>query len=1487
MVAVFQAFLLGQPAEFRFHHLGIDDGLSHSLVPTMAEDSLGFLWFGTQDGLNRYNGYEFKTYFQGPNSRTPSDSWINHLFIDRYHQLWIWYSGRGLERYNPVTETFHSYRADGLPGSISSTSRTLTSFVASRFMFEDSKGRLWFGTDRGLHLYRRKEDSFRVWRHDPDDPESLSSDEVVTITEDRQGYLWIGTRSGLNRMDPETGNVVRCDYEGGRDVPLNNNSTSVIYPHPDGSLWVGTTQDGLNIITHPCTDSMKVDYLISEPLDSEEQPTVYDIVRTSGGEMLVGTIFGIYRIEKGEKGYRQKMVPETRGISMPHLLEDSKGHVWAGSSSYMEQNLMRIAPGLEEVVTFRNDPEDPFSYGGKQIQFIRETRNGLIWIGSSKEGVYMVDLNARQFRSIDNHRERGLYITDSEVYSIYEDRQRYLYIGTKTELNRIDLRDGSLRAYNNQRNLKRDLTYEYSANLPAALIGTMEPHYDRRIWMGAFDYKVSLYDPGQDLFLNFHLNEAEPAAFQLWSLRSICVTSGRQVYFGAAGEGLTRLREDGLSFERFSVVPTGDPTGTNDTHIQYIHEDTDGILWIGTLYNGLNRYDPRTGVFRHYINDPADPQSISNNRVKCILEPEIYGEDILWIATNNGGLNRFDKISETFTAYTMKDGLPSHTIHGILEDKVGNLWLSTNRGLVEFNPVTERIIVYTREDGLVGNEFNEGAFFKNEAGVMYFGGTKGITYFDPDQIQEKPSYEAPVVITGFSLSGSAVLPGDTVHGDVVLNRSISLTNHITLTHQDRFIGFEFASLDYAAPSKIRYRYMLDGLEEDWNEVDASQRFISYNDLPSGTYTLLVAGTNSDGNWSNLPTELTLEMLPPFWNTLWFRLVVAMAILLIFLAILNIRTRILEAQKRTLASQVEERTHDLKEVNRLLESKQEEIVKQSAKIAQQRDNLKEQNIRLEKQNAKIQQMARKLHESDEQKLKFFTNISHEFRTPLTLIMGPTEKLLNMESYEDHRTLRQELEIMYRNQRRLFKLINQLLEIRQVETGNLRLAVAEDELVAYLYSIYQLFIPYAEKKEVDFRFRADPKTIVTHFDADKLEKIFYNLLSNAFKYAPTGGQVEFSISLQTGEGQEWVRAVVRDNGPGIPEKHLPHIFDRFYQITGKHQSGRISSGIGLSLSRDLVESHHGKIEAMNDPGGGTRFEVLIPLHADIYEEEEILVEPERELTMEYIRSMLESYEYTVGAHSDKPLVGEVFPRVLVVEDNLDMQKFLYNELSGSYDVVLALNGREGLEQVKEQLPDLILSDVMMPEMDGMEFCRIIKQDELTSHIPVILLTAKSNPESQMSGLETGANDYITKPFQPEALKLKIRNILESRKQLADRFMRASSYIPENIKINQIDQGFLEKFVKLVEQNIDDTELSGDSIASELGMSKGNLYKKLKSLTGMTVNIYIRTIRLKVAARLLKQGKYNISEIAYAVGFNNPKYFSTCFSEMYSVSPKEYMK
>jgi signal transduction histidine kinase/ligand-binding sensor domain-containing protein/DNA-binding response OmpR family regulator len=1475
-----------QDPYIRFHSISLEDGLSHSYVTSFLEDDLGFLWFGTQEGLNRYDGYGFKVYRAGKSNRTPSKNWITDIYKDHFNQIWIYYEGNGLDRFDPLCEVFHAYKPDSLkPGSISSDGYNSIENINYTVFLEDSDSNLWIGTDRGLNKYIREDDRFELFRHDPLDPNSLTDDRIFTMTKDHENMLWIGTYNGLNRFDPGTGRSTRFLPDPDNPNSLKDNVISEILVCPDSCVWVGTTRGGLHIIENAYGQEYRISNLIDKPLNVNLESTVYKIIKTQQGIMLVGTNQGLFQISKVDGSFSARLFPETSNIRIDHIVEDPLGFVWVASKQNIRNSLFRINPDLETIENFRYEETDPYSYKGGKIIFMDISRTGLIWIGAEKLGIYKVDLHAKKFHTIDDVPRDDISLVDKETYAIHEDAKGNLYVGTKSGLNRINLREQTVMNFRNKQEIISNLSWEYAYRLPAELIGTIAETRDHKLWMGSFDYKVSLYDPQTGRFLNFHHNEADERSFLGWSQRSICVTHDDKVYFGGTSHGLRRLDDGGKTFFYYPVVKTGDPTGTNDSEINIIREGKDGFLWLGTLKGGLNRMDPATREFTHFTSDPSNPNSISNNSVNCILEPEIHGEDILWIGTN-GGLNRFDKNSGSFTLYSVEDGLPGNTIHGILEDKLGRLWLSSNQGLILFDPLTEKIRIYTVEDGLQGNEFNEGSYFKNKDGILYFGGTNGLNYFNPEEIRDNPR-DARAVITDFRRYNRLIMAHDTIENRVILENSILHTEELFLTHKDKVISFEFTALDFITPAKLKYRYMLEGFDKDWNEVPSSQRFAHYTNIPSGDYTFLVLSTNSDGIPSSEPATLVIHVKPPFWETLWFLALIGIAIIGLFIAVMSIRTQVLKHQKKMLTLEVEERTWELKEANRILKDQQDEIVSQSDKITLQRDNLSNQNKLLENQKVEIQGMAEKLHESDQAKLRFFTNISHEFRTPLTLIMGPTENLLKKKDYSNLKMVKDDLSLIYRNEKRLYRLINQLLEIRHVETGTLRLSVKKNDIVGFLREIHSLFSPLAEKKHIVFQFYSELESIPIHFDADKIEKILYNLLSNAMKYAPEGGFVNMSISIEKQrKTQEMLNISVADNGPGIAAEHLPHIFDRFYQVS-KSQSGNTSSGIGLSLSKDLVEKHYGKISVESEIGNGTVFDVYLPVSADVYKPEEHQSDPDHAYSLDFMKSMLEVIEEPIIVNPLSSDEEEDQFRILVVEDNIDMQQFLSRELSVYYSVMVADNGRQALVMAREHPPDLIISDIMMPEMDGLKLCKTLKSDEFTSHIPVFLLTAKSETEYQVTGLELGADDYIVKPFSIEILMLKIRNLLDNRKLAAEKFSEDANYIPRNIKISEIDQDFLEKFVKLVEDNIDSTELSGDWLAYELGMSKGNLYKKLKSLSGLTVNVYIRTIRLKIAARILKQGKYNISEVAYSVGFDNPKYFSTCFSDLFSMSPKEYMK
>ncbi|MFA9389618.1 MAG: two-component regulator propeller domain-containing protein [Prolixibacteraceae bacterium] len=1468
-------------ASIQFQNLGIDDGLSQSLVSSMVEDDLGFLWFGTQEGLNRYDGYNFKKYYAGNSNRNPSRNWINHLYKDRSGQIWIVYQGAGLDRFDPQKEYFYKYDVnEKQAGAISSTSFSIPHLSESEPFFEDHKNNLWIGTENGLNLFNRETNSFTTFH-----PEnSISNIPITAINEDNNGKLWIGTNHGLNILDPET-KIMRPIYsDPGEKNFVSDTIVTFIHISSNNTIWVGTLHNGIFVIENPLSDQCKISNYLYHSGNPNLDPSVFNIYHATSGKLIVGTLAGPAYFTSDTIANAPILFPELKTLRLNLIEEDQKSNIWMGSRN--EETIIRInGDDYSDITSYRLGEENKYNQLGQSILFIKKSKNGLLWVSKQKDGIYKLDVFAKEFNSIDANPNKKIHLSNPEVYSIYEDMEREkLYIGTHYQLNVLDKKTNKIKTFGQTGGTLMGVDYQYSKNIPFVLIGAMEPDKKGNIWIGSFDYKTSLYNPETNTFLNFHQNDANPTSFLMWSLRDILVTSTNQVYFGGTNQGLCKLLEDGKSFKYYPV--NGDHTGTNADWINVLKEGSNGKIWIGTIANGLNVFNPTDESFEYFTHNEKDATSLSDNNVRSILEPKIFGDDILWIGTENG-LNKFDKKTGTFQNFIGKSQLLNISIIGILEDNKGRLWMSSNKGIVYFDPITETSRLYTKDDGLIDTEFNEGAYFKNDKGILYFGGLNGLNYFDPNDITLNP-FESESIITDFKLFNKSVLPDDSINNRVLLDKSISYTKTITLSHKDKIFSFEFTSLHMVSPQKLKFKYMLEGFENEWNEVDGTQRFANYTNIPSGKYTFKVLSCNNDGNWSNNPAQLSITIKPPFYETKWFIISVFILIVGLTNLFVQLRLRMLQRQKEELQEKVEKRTKQLSDVNSQLKIHQNEIINQNEQIAEQNKDLSTQNQLLEIQKVEIQNISEKLHESHQMKLKFFTNISHEFKTPLTLIMGPTEKLLEQNNYDDSKEVKGYLKLMHRNEKRLFRLINQLLEINRIEASTLKLSTKLGDIVSFTSDIYELFIPMADKRDIDFQFHTDQESFVTLFDADKIEKILYNLLSNAFKFTPIGNILSLTIDTQKEIlGQKAITFKVFNQGKPIAPEYIEHIFDRFYQISEKSDSGQISTGIGLSLCHDLVKAHKGEIELMSSEQQGTTFIIKIPINHPDYETlEQSLIPQKGDYSFDYMKSMIDNPDfYENGEQSDEDGLLPKKQKLLIVEDNDDMLNFLANEFKQEYDVITAVNGEEGINLAKEYLPDLIISDIMMPVKDGLELCNQLKNDQLTSHIPIFLLTAKSEIENQISGLKSKADDYIVKPFSPQALRLKIENLLETRSKLASKFTSQLEVIPENINISEIDHGFLEKFVAYVETNMSDLELSGDVMARELCISKGNLYKKLKSLTGMTVNIFIRTIRLKTAAKLLRNGNYGISDVAYSVGFSNPKYFSTCFSELFGISPKEY--
>ncbi len=1446
----------GQNSRIDFQNLSINDGLSHSLITSMTEDDKGFLWIATQNGLNRYDGYEFKKYYAGKSDKTINKNHITKLFRDSFEQLWITYYKGGLNRFNLKTGVFHEYEHDSLnPKSISSDNLSILKPNSEPLFFEDQDLNLWLATDKGINLYNRISDSFSSFQFEINNNNSISNNTITSISEDNFGYLWIGTQDGLNKLEKATGKIKRV-LTSSTNPELDKLLISKILPQEDGSVLVGTTNMGLIVIRDGSSDS-PVEYTvyIDDFKGINHDPSIIEIFKTSLGKVLLGSNSGLFEFSNNKPKIIIKRIAAIAPTKIININEDSKGFIWVlkEPNPIGDNQLYRFDKHLDSYEIIDKKKSFSNSLNNIPIKFIFNGNNDLIYLGTAKNGFYKININASNFRLINTIPSNGIYITNNDVYSIYEDSKKILWVGTALELNRLDLNKKLTKNFHNTREIKHNISYAYSKKLDASLIGAIAETKDYKFWFGSFDYKISFFNPSSNIFLNFHHNPNDPNSFTNWSNRSIIITKLGETYFGSTSTdiGFCKLNPDGVSFKHYSKL---DNNGTNTLSVYKIIEDKSGILWLGT-YNDLVSFDPKTEKFIYYSDNKQDPQE-KDIYFRTILEPRIHGNNILWLGTNNG-LKRFNKNNKTYKSFTTEDGLPNNTIFGILEDEEGFLWLSTLNGLAKFDPVTFKVTNYTKEDGLQSNEFNEGAYFKNNDGIMYFGGVNGITYFNPEDIYNNP-HQGDVVLTNLKINQQSINVNDTINGKVILNKVISYTDELMLSQKERLISFEFATSNMVAPNDIQYRYKLDGYEKEWNEVSANQRFANYSDLKSGNYTLVIDSSNGDGVWSDDPLRIKINVSPYFWEKLWFKLAVVFFFLTAIIIYIQWRTRNFKQQKKLLEKEVQERTMELKKTNQDLKNK----------------------------NNEISEMSKTIHEMDLRKLRFFTNISHEFRTPLTLILNPTEKLIKLNEFKDTGIVKDNLKVIQRNSKRLYKLINQLLELPKIDSGTLKLLVSKGDIITYSQDILDLFKDYAYSKNIKLEFPSKLKDLQVYFDKDKIEKILYNLISNAINYTPSGGKITLSISDKIIDSKKGICISIKDTGSGIPNDQIDYIFDRFYQIENNTESKKISAGIGLSLVKSLVEIYKGKIKVSSEIDKGTEFKVFLPVGKESFEPDEILSNMVIKPTYNYSKSMLSvSEEQEIETPSIESTNNKEI-KIVIVEDNKDLNKFLCNELNSEYHVFSAENGKEGLELIKEHLPNIVISDIMMPVMDGITLCKEVKNNIETSHIPVFLLTAKSEQEDQLLGLEGGADDYISKPFNVDSLKLKILNTIAARKILLDKFSNDLNPIPKGINISQIDHNLLKNIKAFVENNID-ADISGDMLASELGMSKSNLYKKLNNLTGISVNIFVRNIRLNVAANLFKKGNYNVSEVAYTVGFNNPKYFSSCFMKYYGKSPKSFMK
>ncbi|MCE8497721.1 response regulator [Bacteroides thetaiotaomicron] len=1300
---------------------------------------------------------------------------------------------------------------------------------------QDKRGNMWFATYDGVNKYDGY--AFTVYQHNEDDPNSIANDISRIVKTDSQGRVWIGTRDGLSRYDEEKDIFQNFFYEkNGKHLQVNG--IEEISPE---QLLISTPE---GLIMFDIKESKFIDDSFSTAMHKTIASTLY----RQGDQIYIGTSTdGLYTYSITQKTFK-KVIPILGTKQIQAILQQSPTRIWVATEG---AGLFLINPKTKEIKNYLHSPSNPKSISSNYIRSLAMDSQNRLWIGTFNDlNIYHEGTDS--FASYSSNPVENGSLSQRSVRSIFMDSQGGMWLGTYF---------GGLNYYHPIRNRFKNIrNIPYKNSLSDNVVSCIVEDKDKNLWIGTNDGGLNLYNPITQRFTSYTLQEDESArGIGSNNIKAVYVDEKKSlVYIGTHAGGLSILHRNSGQVENF-----------NQRNSQLVNEnvyailpDGEGNLWLGTL-SALVRFNPEqrsfttiekekdgtpvvskqiTTLFRDshkrlwiggeeglsvFKQEGLDIQKASilpvSNVTKlftnCIYEAS---NGIIWVGTREG-FYCFNEKDKQIKRYNTTNGLPNNVVYGILEDSFGRLWLSTNRGISCFNPETEKFRNFTESDGLQSNQFNTASYCRTSVGQMYFGGINGITTFRPELLLDNP-YTPPVVITKLQLFNKVVRPDDETG---ILTKNISETKSITLKSWQTAFSIEFVVSNYISGQHNTFAYKLEGYDKEWYYLTDS-RTVSYSNLPQGTYQFLVKAANSDGKWNPIPTALEIIVLPIWYKTWW-------ALLIFFATFAGFITFVFRFfwMRKSMEAQLE--------IERRDKEHQEEI--------------------------------------NQMKMRFFINISHELRTPLTLILTPLQEIINKIS---DRWTRNQLEYIQRNANRLLHLVNQLMDYRRAELGVFELKAKKGNAHQLIQDNFLFYDKLARHKKITYTLHSELEDKEVLFDANYLELIVNNLLSNAFKYTESGQSITVTLKEENG----WLLLQVSDTGIGIPINKQGKIFERFYQIESEH----VGSGIGLSLVQRLIELHHGRIELDSEENKGSTFSVYLPQDLSVYKPSELASNNEQN-EEEQVYSTNSKAMYFIDTEKVENESVESGDKkrgtILIVEDNNEIRRYLSNGLADLFNTLEAGNGEEALEKLKDNEVDVIVTDVMMPVMDGIKLCKNVKQNIRTCHIPVIILSAKTDIKDQMEGLQMGADDYIPKPFSLAILTTKIQNMMRTRRRMLDKYAKSLEVEPEKITFNAMDEALLKRAMAIVEKNMDNIEFSTDEFAREMNMSRSNLHLKLKAITGESTIDFIRKIRFNEAAKLLKDGRYTVAEVSTMVGFNTPSYFATSFKKYFGCLPTEYIK
>ena len=1312
-------------------------------------------------------------------------------------------------------------------------------------MLQDKEGFIWAATKNGLNRYDGY--SFKVFSNDPYDPHTLSSNTIVRLFEDSKGRIWAGTEdAGINVYDKQNGKFYRIVHQTTNAGSLAGNAIRSIEELPDGRFLVASIGTGLNVI-ELSNDFFEKDApprIIRLTLPNNEQ--VYGMGKDKTGRMWIGGMDGsVYQFDPLMNNF----------IQLPRGQLFNNGYFTSDGSILINNNLF-LSDGKEVFPLF-----DPDKIPAGNIIF-KPTEK--LWENHHRE-LQFYDVSKWEPGKMVKWKEQ-LPAATRLVYPFIIDRSGMLWSGSVGY---------GLRRYNNAGN-------KFKWQLPGYSVRWIVPNGSDGIFLGDYAYgwrklkKDSMENdpfgiiPSVSQIDNLIISKkgdywikSDNGGYLRYNVSSGGLTpypeindyqsrgakqpmledSKGDIWLPGLGGAFTRYHAATGRIDSFTINTDANKPVQPKAICTSLYEDKQGIYWIGTqegfasvLFSNKENALPRV---KWYYTNSASRNSLNYNHVSCFMDDPAEPHKYLWICTKGGGLNRLNKVTGDFFHLTSKEGLPDDVVYGILPDNEGNIWGSTNNGifclLASINKDSSYRVFrnFTKAYGLQDNEFNTGAYAKLPDGNLAFGGVNGLNIFNPKEILSA-KFIPDVFITSIMINNSPVTAGDKTG---LLQKTIETTPDITLSYLQDILTLEFSSLDFTASSQNKYRYQLAGIDKDWVE-SGTRRTATYLHLPAGKYIFKVQGSNSQGIWSDKMAKLQITVLPPWWRSWWAYL--CYALLLGY----GIRAWFrFSVNRASLRSQL---------------------------------------------NFEILE-AKRVKELDTVKTQLYTNITHEFRTPLTVILGMAQRIKSSPAAH----LESGMDMIIRNGQSLLNLVNEMLDLSKLETGKMSLQLVHGDILNFLRYIVESFQSLAESQQKQLHFLADIDVLYTAYDPEKIRQIITNLLSNALKFTPEKGNIYISLSEMPVAGDA-TRATfvikVKDTGMGIPETELEHIFDRFYQLDNSHTRKAEGTGIGLALTKELVKLMDGEITVKSPPTGankGTEFTVVLPLKKIAIPEEDAV----------YSTDTKPPLQKTTVANGIETITDEKQtkerPLILLVEDNADVVAYTASCLPG-YRLAVGKDGKEGVEIAAEIIPDLIITDVMMPFVDGFELCHRLRKDEHTSHIPIIMLTAKADMESRLEGLQQGADAYLEKPFHPEELLLRIKKLLELRQNLQQFYLKKAGLIengllpaaaPVEIMATRTEDGFVKRVRETIEEHLTDSSFTVEQLCKLIFMSHSQLHRKLDALTGCSPNKFMRMIRLNKARDLLKNSSDSIASIALDCGYNDPGYFGRIFKQEYELTPQEW--